>query len=133
VKRRAFLLGLLVLAACSETDGPVEPVWGKQPCAHCAMILSDRRFGAQLVTAAGERLYFDDAGCMALAIEERGLGTAKAWVRDAAAAKWVDARTARFAAGAPTPMDFGFEAHAGGASTWDDVRRSAVSKARREP
>jgi copper chaperone NosL len=133
--RRAVLLlavAALALAACSESDGPIEPVWGKQPCAHCAMILSDRRFGAQLVTGKGERLFYDDIGCMVLDIDQRGLRAPRAWVRDAQTGLWLGAPTARYVAGAHTPMDFGFEARANDGVAWDEVRGAVVAKARRD-
>lgn len=135
MKRRALLLGLAACAffGCKGGDGPIEPVWGKEPCAHCAMILSDRRFGAQLLTANGERLFFDDVGCMVLAIDARGLGASRAWVHDAQAGAWLEARGARYVDGAPSPMDFGFEARATGGITWDELHARVTAKARREP
>ncbi len=135
MNRRAVLqlLAVLTLTACAEENGPVEPVWGKQACAHCAMILSDRRFGAQLVTDSGDRLFFDDVGCMVLAIDERGLGTPRAWVHDAEAGRWLEARSTRYVAGAPSPMDFGFEARASDGVAWDEMRASVKAKSRRAP
>jgi copper chaperone NosL len=135
MNRRACLIGVAawVLAACATKEGPVEPVWGKQPCAHCAMILSDRRFGAQLLTDAGDRLFFDDVGCMVLAIDERRLASARAWVHDAESGRWLDAQTARYASGAPSPMDFGFEGRARDGVAWDELHARVTAKARREP
>lgn len=135
MNRRALLQGVLAcaLAACAKSDGPVEPVWGKQACAHCAMILSDRRFGAQLVTPAGDRLFFDDVGCMVLAIDERGLDAARAWVHDAQTGQWLDARSARYVAGAPSPMKLGFEGRAEGGVGWGELHARVTAKAGREP
>ena len=65
----AISLAVSLVSSCSRADDVVEPVWGKQPCAHCAMVLSDRRFGAQLLTVTGDRAYFDDVGCMVLYLE----------------------------------------------------------------
>jgi copper chaperone NosL len=132
--RRALLqvIAALGLAACTGSEGPVEPVWGKQPCAHCAMILSDRRFGAQLRTDDGEHLFYDDVGCMVLDIDQRGLGAPRAWARDGRSGRWLDARTARYLAGAPSPMDFGFEARAADGVAWDDLRVAVTAKARRD-
>jgi len=127
----AILLGA-ALAACARTDGAIEPVWGKQPCAHCAMVLSDKRFGAQLVTDAGDRFHFDDAGCMVLFVEEHRGHVRRAWVRDAQSGAWLDAEKARYAAGAATPMDFGFEARAGGDLAWEDVRARVLAMKRRD-
>jgi hypothetical protein len=122
---RALVAGA-VLAACATADGPVEPVWGKQACAHCAMVLSDRRFGAQLVSSDSDRFFFDDPGCMVAFLEERGLGNAHAWVHDAG--RWVDARAARYTSGAVTPMDFGYEPKSAGELTWSEMRTRVLAK-----
>jgi copper chaperone NosL len=127
------LAALALLGACSEGDTAVEPVWGKQACAHCAMVLSDRRFGAQFVAEQGDRFFFDDPGCMVLFLEDRGVPHPRAWVRDAESGRWLDAQAARYAAGAPSPMDFGFEAHASDGVAWDAMRTHVIEKARREP
>ena len=62
------VVGLLVLLAAGAAvvvlqrspTGPVEPAWDRQACAHCRMHLSEPPFAAQLRTAEGEVLYFDD-------------------------------------------------------------------------
>ena len=131
VTRRSLLRALVapaVLAACTTADGPVEPVWRKQACAHCAMVLSDRRFGAQVLSSAGDRFFFDDPGCMVVFLEERGLGNAQAWVDDAGAGRWVDARGARYAGGAMTPMDFGYEPKSAGEFSWSEMRARVLVK-----
>jgi hypothetical protein len=126
----AAIAACIVAAACEHVDGAVEPVWGKQPCAHCSMVLSDRSFGAQLVTVGGERWFFDDAGCLVMFLEERHVEGARSWVRDAGGGGWIDVQTARFVAGAPSPMDYGFEARAGDGITWDAMRGQVLRKAR---
>jgi copper chaperone NosL len=135
-RRRALqaLAAFSLVAACAN-DGrtAVEPVWGKQACAHCAMVLSDRRFGAQVVTREGDRLFFDDPGCMVLFLRDRGVAPARAWVRDAESGRWLDAEAARYVAGAPSPMDFGFEARAADGVAWDSMRTHVIEKAKREP
>ena len=111
----ALALGLGLLAGCDP--GPnkaAEPAWNKQACAHCMMLLSDKRFAAQATTAAGERHYFDDVGCLVEWLEGEGAGAKGAWVRTPTANGWIAAQTARFAAGAATPMDFGFAPAASG-------------------
>lgn len=104
--RRIWLLSALALVACeAKTDQAVDPAWGKQPCGHCAMIVSDHATAAQLV-ANGDRVYFDDVGCMVAWLDERKVEPAHAWVRKGET--WVDAKSARYAPGARTPMDYGF-------------------------
>ncbi len=134
---RRTCLGLTLAAvllalgsACEKTDAPAEPVWGKQACAHCGMLVGDRRYAAQAVLA-GERKYFDDIGCMVLWTDEQKSRPERSWVR--AGDAWVDAAQARYASGAKTPMDFGFEARPASAGSagvgWDEARAQLLAKA----
>lgn len=107
----AALAGVAVLAACERTDRAVDPVWGKEPCGHCAMLVGDRRYAAEIVVD-GERRFFDDVGCFVLWTEAHRAAAERAWVRDGASDRWLDARTAKYVQGAHTPMDFGFEGRA---------------------
>jgi hypothetical protein len=119
---KPLLLSLLVLlgVACDDASAAVDPVWGKQACANCAMLLSDWRFGAELVTEDGTRVFFDDPGCMATWLAE-GRGRAqRMWVHTAAGT-WIDARTARFVRDQASPMGFGFAPDAHGDAEWADV------------
>lgn len=123
MKRRTAVALLLCapLFACEEPLGPVDPVWGKQPCAHCAMLVSEPPHAAQAITADGARHYFDDIGCMALYAD--GKPMQRAWAREGASGNWLDVEKARFRSGAKTPMDFGFEVVAsGGELDWAGVR-----------
>jgi hypothetical protein len=132
---RALLLAgiVAVAAACHErADGPLEPVWGKQPCDHCAMLLDEPRFAAQAVAKDGSRLYFDDVGCLAGWLEEHPAGAAQAWVR--AGERWLPPAEARFTAGEHTPMGYGFVAATRGVA-WSEVRarlRAAAPSAQLE-
>ena len=101
-----FALGF-VLFGCQAADEPVDPVWGKQACGSCSMLVSEPPHAAELVTADGTRVFFDDVGCMAAYLVERDAKPRKLWVRSADA-KWIDARTAKFRSGQKTPMDYGF-------------------------
>ena len=62
-------------------------------------------------------------------------------MRDAEGARWIDAKSATYVHGARTPMDFGFEARSGAATSspsgdraigWDEMRATVVARARRE-
>ncbi len=132
MKRRQVLaaaLGLSMIAAlgsaCKGANDPADPVWGKEPCAHCAMLVSDRRYAAQAVDD-GDHFYFDDIGCMVLWLE--GRARARSWVRGDGGTTWVDAGRARYGSGAATPMDFGFEPQADGAVAWDELRSAVLRK-----
>jgi hypothetical protein len=93
------------------------------------MILSDKRFGAELTTNGGERAYFDDVGCMVVFVDERHIQFSHAWVHDAQTGRWLDARSARYAP-ASSPMDYGFEARADSGVTWDEMRARVLAKPR---
>lgn len=113
--RAGWILALwlaVTCCACEDLQRAVEPVWNKQVCAHCHMVLSDPSFAAQLVTADGRRLYFDDVGCLAAYLHESPRPVARSWVR--ARAGWVEAGAARFSSGASSPMGFGFVTDARG-------------------
>lgn len=95
------------LSACEDLSAPKDPVWNKQPCDHCHMVVSDPRYAAQLTTRDGKRLYYDDIGCLAERINKSSADIAHAWVREGSGT-WRDAYQARYARGDKTPMDYGF-------------------------
>lgn len=47
--------------ACSPQPRPI--VFGKDACSHCRMIISDPKFGYELVTTKGKVYVFDDLNC----------------------------------------------------------------------
>ncbi|MEW5853535.1 MAG: hypothetical protein AB2A00_32460 [Myxococcota bacterium] len=104
------VLGLFVLACQERPDVPVDPVWGKEKCAHCAMLVGDRAYAAQVTTKDGARLYFDDIGCMVQKLQEGEVVVDHAWVHHETEPVWLDATHARYRHGARTPMDSGFSA-----------------------
>lgn len=109
----ALGIALLLLAACGDpASGPVEITWGRDVCSHCQMILSDRRFAAQLRSDRRvER--FDDFGCaLAWLGDHPDVQPREIFVMDEAHERWLDAKSARYATGRATPMGFGFGAHA---------------------
>jgi len=126
----AFATALFVLA-CEDDSKPVDPVWGKQACASCTMLVSDPRFAAQLATRDGARVYFDDPGCMAAWMREHPRLAQHAWVRSPAAT-WIDARTARFVRGQRSPMGYGFAPVDQGDAAWSDVAAEADLRAAAE-
>ena len=113
--------------ACTRGDAPSDPVWGKEPCAHCAMLVSDKRYAAEIVTD-GDRKFFDDIGCMVLWLDEHGGKAEHSWVRTPDAARWSDATSSHYAEGAKTPMDFGFEPKAGDGLGWAEMRDRVRSR-----
>jgi len=98
-------LALSLLFACQVATGPVDPVWGKQACEHCMMLLSDRRAAAQVQRDDGSHVHFDDIGCMMAWLAEHDRALRGRWVRDGDG--WVAAAQARYGTGHTTPMDYG--------------------------
>lgn len=126
----AALLLLVVALACERMDRAVDPVWGKEPCAHCSMLVGDRRYAAEAVVS-GERRFFDDIGCFVLWAQAHRGGIEHAWVRDADGSGWIEASSANYVHGARTPMDFGYEAHARGdrtTATFEEMRAAVVAR-----
>lgn len=125
-RARFAVLGFLFFAGCATSREPSDPVWGKQPCDACKMIIGDRRYAAELVTPDGERRFFDDVGCLASYLashHEEGV----AWVRTEGG-KWEDARRARYVSGVHTPMDYGFAETATGTVDFATVTSAVAAK-----
>ena len=88
---------LLAFVACSR--GAPQPVTDarSESCAHCRMILSDPRLGAQLVVPGEEPLFFDDIGCLRdWRKSHRPTTGAAAFVADHRTGKWLPAERALY-------------------------------------
>ncbi|MFV0370726.1 MAG: hypothetical protein ACK5JI_03665 [Azonexus sp.] len=101
--RRSFLAragvgGLLLtplaalLAACGKKDGWPEGMaeikWDRDTCARCKMVISDRRFAAQLRGGPKDTVFkFDDIGCLVFWMREQA--DKYPWMLDAATRQWV--------------------------------------------
>lgn len=120
-----LLLAAFASVACANTKVAEDPVWGKQPCAHCKMIVGEPRHAGQLTTKTGDRLFFDDPGCLVLAQHKRAKEVDMLWVRDDAG-KWIDARAARYRTGAKTPMNFGYIADTAGTLRFADLEKAMI-------
>ena len=126
MRRRLFLLTLFAVGCTTDQDQAIDPVWGKQPCSHCQMLVSQRQSAAQLVHN-GERYYFDDIGCMVQWLDERHV-EARAWVRWGDG--WLDAERARYQGGATTPMDHGYLANGSGDVTFAELRKRVLARSK---
>jgi hypothetical protein len=99
-------------AGRGAAGGPVEVVWDHEPCAHCRMHVGDPAFAAQLHTADGRVLHFDDPGCAILLMAERadGLRVKALYFHHLREDRWLAADESGFVAVKQSPMGFGFGA-----------------------
>jgi hypothetical protein len=119
---------VLMLMGCSVPLEPQDPVWGKQQCGHCAMLVSERAPAAQLLLDDGTRIHFDDVGCLVGWVEREKVVPRGQWVR--VGDGWMRAEEARYQR-ASTPMDFGYVGAREGVD-WATVRQAALAKSRPE-
>ena len=129
--RALALVACVALFSCEESSPkPEDPIWGKQACAHCSMLVSEKPPAAQVLPVKGTRKFFDDVGCM-VAWEDREAPQLKArWVRNPVGDGWVDATTAHYLGGQITPMDFGFLPAEEGIS-FEEMKTAVRAKAAR--
>ncbi len=131
------LLALAALAACSGDSGtgPGAVTWDRDACERCRMVLSDRRFAAQVRVPAEQegkrsRLHrFDDVGCAVLWLDQQPFKDRpgiEIWVTDHQSGEWIDARTAHYVRVRNTPMEYGLGAQRAPAGGALDFRQAVL-------
>lgn len=63
--RRAWTSAAAALLVACTPGGPREIAYGEEACGYCRMSITDRRFGAQALTATGRVQTFDSIECLA--------------------------------------------------------------------
>lgn len=86
--------------------GPVPVVWDRTPCAECRMSVSDQAWAAQLQTADGRVLDFDDAGCLFRFQAREGVAPHAVYFRDVHGDRWLAEAEAAFLETGPSPMGY---------------------------
>lgn len=110
-----------LLSACGHTampEGMAAIKWDRDTCTRCGMVLSDRRFGAQLRGGPQDANHnFDDIGCVVFWLKAQPWGgdaATRIWVADVGsrgdAVRWLDARRAQYVGGKASPMGYDFGA-----------------------
>ncbi|MDP2313702.1 MAG: hypothetical protein Q8P41_12400 [Pseudomonadota bacterium] len=118
---------LLALALACARPSPTRPpdiAFDRDACAWCAMLVSDPRHAAAIVTTSGTTLPFDDPGCALHYLAEREPPVLQVWFHDADG--WRTQDDVAFATGAITPMGSGLTAvppGTPGAISVDEARR----------
>ncbi len=120
IDRRRFLVvtGLAVtplaalLSACGNKgnwpEGMAEIKWDRDTCVRCNMVISDRRFAAEMRGGPKSTVFkFDDIGCAVFWLRDKQANypwmteaDTRLWVADVNssgnAVRWLDARTAHY-------------------------------------
>jgi hypothetical protein len=135
-----------LLAACGPKghwpEGMQPIKWDRDPCVHCGMIISDRRFAAEIGHPQAKTGFkFDDIGCALNWLREKApqhpwsaSPATPIWVADSASqgndVAWLDARTARYIH-KTSPMGYNYAAVAGAPSGAEDFQtmRMKIEKA----
>ncbi len=69
-----FILSIIATSLFTSCRrGPQKIDIGKDSCAECKMTIMDARFGGEIITKKGKILKFDDAHCVAIFLERRGV------------------------------------------------------------
>lgn len=117
-------IALAVLGACSKSgnwpEGMQAIKWDRDTCVRCNMVISDRRFAAEM--RGGERdtvFKFDDVGCLIFWMRNKanqfpwmGDPATRMWVADfdGKGEHWLDPRHAKYLAGRASPMGYNYAA-----------------------
>jgi len=114
-KLPVLLLAAALLAGCGGDpgSGPVEVKWDRDGCERCRMVLSERRYSAQVREPERRIHLFDDLGCALIWLDEQPWKEdprVELWVADSDDGHWIDARRAFYTPGHNTPMDYGLGA-----------------------
>jgi nitrous oxide reductase accessory protein NosL len=154
MERRRFLVAgfaltplAAALSACGHSgawpEGMAEIKWDRDTCARCSMVISDRRFAAEL--RGGEKntaLRFDDVGCAVIWMRDKlkeqpwlADPATRFWVADITSTgdKWLDARKAYYSGGKVSPMAYNQAASAyaqAGAMDFEEMRQHVLARAR---
>lgn len=103
-------LGYLLMRSQALPDGPEVVIWGKQPCEHCRMHVSEPAFAAQLHEKDGRVHHFDDPGCLFAYERDAHPKTHEVWFHHLREDRWMRASETGFIPVAESPMGFGLGA-----------------------
>lgn len=100
MKTLATMLAISLLIGCdSRATGPV-PIGPDDACASCRMLISERRYAAEMLDTDGTIYKFDDIACMMRFARVHGKNSpsVRFYVTDYATGRdWMDARQVYFA------------------------------------
>jgi hypothetical protein len=136
------------LSGCKQgnwPDGMAEIKWDRNTCARCNMVISDRRFAAQLRGGPDDTAFvFDDIGCLVFWLRDKAGqfpwindAATRLWVADVGSKsrddmQWLDPRRAHFVSKS-SPMGYNFGAVAmpqPGSLDFNEMREHTLAKGR---
>lgn len=133
------------LSGCQKDgwpEGMAEIKWDRENCPRCSMVISDRRFAAEIRGGPKDMVIkFDDIGCMTFWIRENlqkypwlAEAATRMWVADSAGkgkdVNWLDPRKAHFVTRS-SPMGYNFGAVAYpqmGSLDFESMRQHVLAK-----
>lgn len=151
-RRRFLAAGLALtpiaasLSACGKKggwpEGMAEIKWDRDTCSRCSMVISDRRFAAEVRGGPRDTAFkFDDIGCAVAWLRDKA--ATHAWLNDAATrfwvadstsqgneTRWLDSRAAHYL-GKTSPMGYNFGAVAhpqSGSVDFQTMREHVLAK-----
>ncbi len=133
------------LTACGKSgawpEGMAEIKWDRDTCTRCSMVISDRRFAAEMRGGEKDVVFkFDDIGCAAFWTRDRQndypwmtAAATRIWVADSGANgdKWLDARKAHYSGGKMSPMGYNYGARSyaeAGSQDFEEMRQHVLAK-----
>lgn len=119
---------LFLSIACEKGAArPQEPLWGKESCGRCRMILSEKRYAVQRILQSGQIIFYDDMNCALEDPVHKNEG--KLFVRPFGSDDWVPAENARYNSGFQTPMNSGIGAMKnGGVLSFTEIQQLILGK-----
>ncbi|MDZ4251120.1 MAG: protein NosL [Sulfuritalea sp.] len=150
-RRRFLATGLALtpiaaaLSACGSAgawpEGMAEIKWDRDTCTRCSMVISDRRFAAELRGGEKNTVFkFDDIGCAVFWMRDRQKDhpwltdpATRLWVADVSASgdKWLEARKAYYSGGKMSPMAYNLGAKVyaeAGDLGFEEMRQHVLAK-----
>lgn len=115
------------LAACGQKgdwpEGMAEIKWDRDTCVRCNMVISDRRFAAEMRGGEKNTVFkFDDIGCLVFWLRDKAQqfpwileAATRMWVAEYSGKagetiRWLDVRGAQYLGGRVSPMGYNYAA-----------------------
>lgn len=125
----SLVIGFAVYRIQRAPVGPQPIAWDKESCTECHMLIGDRRFAAQIQTADGRTLNFDDAACLIRYVERQRPTVRAMYFRNSASSGWLSVERSGFVRVKDSPMGGGLAAVPGatpGTLSFDQARTQVL-------